>query len=57
MLDYLIKNARIIDGTGAVSYTGSVGIREGKLVMVNGAAEAAQVAGAAFRKEVIYETD
>jgi N-acyl-D-aspartate/D-glutamate deacylase len=36
MLEYLITNARIIDGTGKPSYTGSVGIKEGKLVMTHG---------------------
>ena len=32
MLDYLIKNARVIDGSGAPAYVGAVGIQNGKLV-------------------------
>ena len=49
MLDYLIHNARIIDGSGEASYVGSVGIADGKLVMVQGAAEAKTVIDAAGR--------
>lgn len=33
MLDILIQNATIIDGSGKPSYTGSLGIKDGKLVM------------------------
>src|SRR4051794_6872467 len=33
-LDLLITNARIIDGTGAASVTGSVGVRDGRIVGV-----------------------
>lgn len=33
MLDYLIKNADIVDGMGTPAYKGSVGIRNGKLVL------------------------
>lgn len=33
MLDYRIENARIIDGTGAKAYEGTIGIRDGKIVM------------------------
>ena len=33
MLDVLIKNGEIVDGSGSPSYTGSVGIKDGKLVM------------------------
>lgn len=42
MLDFLIKNATIVDGTGAPAYRGSVGIADGKIVM-NPSGEAAQV--------------
>ena len=31
MFDILIKNATILDGTGAPAYTGDIGIREGKI--------------------------
>lgn len=47
MLDVLIQNARIIDGSGEPSYCGSVGILEGKLVMASGEEEAAEVIDAA----------
>jgi len=33
MLDLIIKNANIIDGTGAPSYVGSVGVRGGRIVI------------------------
>jgi len=49
MLDYLIKNARIIDGTGSPSYIGDLGIAGGKLVMAQGNEEAAEVIDAAGR--------
>ena len=49
MLDYLIQNARIIDGSGAPSYIGSVGIRGGKLVLTSGNEPAASVIDAAGR--------
>ena len=32
-MDILIKNARIIDGSGAAAYPGNVGIRDGKIVL------------------------
>ena len=32
-MDILIKNATILDGSGAAAYTGSVGIKDGKLVL------------------------
>ena len=32
MLDILIKNAKIVDGSGADAYFGSVGVKDGKLV-------------------------
>ena len=40
MYDLLIKNANIIDGTGADAYTGNVGIRDGKIAYI-GAEDAA----------------
>jgi N-acyl-D-amino-acid deacylase len=49
MLDYLIKHARILDGSGAPAYAGDVGIQNGKLVTVQGAPEARQVIDAAGR--------
>jgi len=49
MLDCLIKNAKIIDGSGAPAYAGSIGIKDGKLVMAKGTEEAAQVIDAAGR--------
>lgn len=33
MLDILIKNANIVDGTGKPSYVGDVGIKDGKIVL------------------------
>lgn len=42
MLDVLITNARIIDGTGAAAYEGTVGIQGDKLVMNPGADAAAK---------------
>ena len=49
MLDYLIKNARIIDGSGAPSYMGNVGIQKGKLVLLQGEAPAEHTIDAAGR--------
>ena len=49
MLDFLIKNARVIDGSGAASYMGCVGIKDGKLTLANNAQEAVQVIDAAGR--------
>lgn len=43
MLDTLIKNATIVDGSGKRAYRGSVGIQNGKLVHVSGTEEAATV--------------
>lgn len=40
MLDCLIKNGKIIDGTGKPGYEGSIGIKDGKIVMANGCKEA-----------------
>jgi N-acyl-D-amino-acid deacylase len=46
--DLLITNARIIDGTGGPSITGSVGVRDGRIVTIaNGAA--GRATGAATR--------
>lgn len=49
MLDLLIQNARIIDGSGAPSYQGSIGVKDGKIVMVNGTEPAEKVIDAAGR--------
>ena len=43
MLDVLIKNANIIDGTGKPAYKGSIGISGGKLVRADGSEEATAV--------------
>ena len=34
MNDYLIKGARIVDGTGAPSYVGDVAVKDGRIVEV-----------------------
>ena len=34
MLDIIIKNGRIVDGTGKASYEGTLGIKDGKIVKV-----------------------
>lgn len=49
MLDYLIRNAYIIDGTGKPAFNGDVGIESGKITAVGnlGDAAAAQVIDAA----------
>ena len=49
MLDILIQNATVIDGSGKPAYTGSVGIKDGKLVMQPGNAPASRVIDAAGR--------
>ena len=43
MYDIIIKNAKIIDGTGADEFKGAVGITEGRLKLVRGDEEAARV--------------
>ena len=43
MLDYLILNAKIVDGTGKPSYKGSVGIKDGKIVMTKGTEESKEI--------------
>jgi len=49
MLDILIQNATVIDGSGKPSYTGSVGVKDGKLVMSHENAPAKTVIDAAGR--------
>ena len=34
MLDLLIKNARVVDGTGAAPYRADVGVQDGKILEV-----------------------
>ena len=42
MLDLIITNARIIDGTGAPAYEGAIGVKDGKIAAVGDVDEAAQ---------------
>lgn len=49
MLDVLIKNAKIIDGSGKEAYDGCVGIRDGKIVLTDESESAKQVIDAAGR--------
>lgn len=42
MYDYLIKNASIVDGTGAVPFQGNVAVKDGKVVAVGEADGAAR---------------
>ena len=42
MLDLLIRGARIVDGSGAKSFTGAVGIRDGAIVAAGGTDEPAR---------------
>lgn len=42
MLDYLIKNATIVDGTGADTFNGDIGIADGKIVEVGSVNSAAK---------------
>lgn len=43
MLDCLILNAKIVDGTGKRSYKGCVGIKDGKIVIAKGTEEAKEI--------------
>ena len=49
LLDILIKNANIIDGSGKPAYRGNVGVKDGKLVLDTEGAEAAKTIDAAGR--------
>lgn len=49
MLDMLIKNGTIIDGTGKPSFPGSVGVMGDKIVMAKGDEEAKTVIDATGR--------
>lgn len=49
MLDKLIINGKIIDGSGRSAYTGAVGMKNGKLVMAKGNEPAAEVIDAKGR--------
>ena len=46
-MDILIKNARTIDGSGALAYCGDVGIKEGKMIRKDLAEQADKVIDAA----------
>ena len=43
MYELIIKNAKIIDGTGADEFRGAVGVLDGKIKFVNGDEEAEKV--------------
>ena len=49
MLDTLIINGTVIDGSGKAAYHGAVGMKDGKLVMAKGTEPAAQVIDAKNR--------
>ena len=42
MLDYVIEGGRIADGTGSASFTGDVGIRDGRIVEIGDVHESAR---------------
>lgn len=42
MLDLVIKNARIVDGSGAAAYDGSVGVKDGKIAALGQISEDAR---------------
>ena len=42
MLDLLIKNGRIIDGTGAPAFAGDIGIKDGRIAAIGRVTEAAK---------------
>ena len=42
MLDLIIRNGRIVDGTGAPAFSGDLGIQDGKIVAVGEVADAAK---------------
>ena len=49
MLDTLIINGTVIDGSGKAAYTGSVGMKDGKLIMTKGTEQAAEIIDAKGR--------
>src|SRR3954447_1172878 len=52
-LDYVVKNATIVDGTGSAPYVGSVGVRDGRIVALG---EVAEDAGETFDAEGLVVT-
>ncbi len=42
MLDLLIRNGRIVDGSGAASFDADLGVRDGRIVSLGGVGEAAR---------------